>query len=123
MARIDKSSPVAGTTRAALAADFTTPANYGKVLGVGLDATGRLVVGAGNSGIKGVMVLTEAYYAGDVVDFMRNGEIVEFPGVAGSNYFSDAAGVVSTTNTGVYLGHTVEATRLVVSCKPSGGAA
>ena len=52
---------------------------------------------------------------------MKFGEVVDFgaesggtPGVAGTNYYSAANGVVSTTNTGVYVGHTVEGSRLIV---------
>lgn len=113
MARYDKYDPKDGGFRAPLAADFPA-GSLNTVVGVGLDTSGRVVVGGGNTGVKGGLVLTKVRRAGEVVDVMTDGEIVEFPGVAGTNYYADAAGVVSTTNTGKYLGCTVEGTRLVV---------
>lgn len=113
MARYDKYDPVSGGFRAPLAAAFTTPLNT--ALGVGLDVNGRVVLGAGNTGVVGVMVLTRAMVAGDIVDVMTDGEIVEAGLAAGTVYYAAAAGgVISTTNTGVRVGHTVEGGRLVV---------
>lgn len=114
MSRYDKYDPVSGGFRAPLAADFD-PALLNTAVGVGLDVNGRAVVGAGNTGVKAVLVLTKALKAGDIVDNMTDGEIVEFPGAPGTNYYAAAAtGVVGTDNTGVYVGATVEGTRLVV---------
>src|SRR5690349_9058950 len=113
-------------TRAFLAADWL-PGNLEKVVGVGLNASGQVVVGAGATGVIGVLILTRVIKAGrEPVDIMKRGEIVQFdvagrPNVAfaaaapGTKYYSDAAGVISTTNTGTYVGHTVEKGRLVVS--------
>ena len=129
MGRYDKYGPKTGGFRAALAADFN-PANLEKVIGVGLDSSGHVVAGAGQTGIIGVLVLTSARKAGEVVDVMTSGEIVEFGpsdsgkvpgtdfGVAGTAYFSDANGVITATNTGVRVGHTVEGKRLVVRVEP-----
>lgn len=124
MARIDKYDPKSGGFRAALAANqAATPGAIGAAdgpIGVGLDANGRVVPGAGNSGIKGVLVLTQDKVAGDVVDVMTDGELVECGGVAGTTYYSvDATGVIETTAPAVganktMVGHTVEAGRLVV---------
>ena len=45
-------------------------------MGVGLNASGALVKGAGASGIIGVLVLTRAIKAGqEPVDIMKRGEI------------------------------------------------
>lgn len=118
MARYDKVDPISGNVRAALAADLAKTAP-GNPLGVGLDSSGRVVAGAGNSGIVGVLCTTRDMKAGDIVDVMTNGEIVEMAGVT--------AGTVLTANTGTgvlavtaadathqAVGFTVEATRLVV---------
>lgn len=114
MARFDKYDPISGGFRAPLAADWPS-ADLEEVIPVGLDANGRVVKGAGNTGVKGVVCLTKLRYAGDVVDVMTDGEIVEATGLtAGTNYFGSAAGGVTTTNTDKALGATVEATRLVV---------
>ncbi len=115
MARIDKSNPEAGTTRAPLAAAYTGAA---APLGVGLDVNGRVVAGAGNSGIIGVICIPTDRNAGEIIDVMRNGELVEFAGVAGTAYAANTTtGVISSaaaSATEISIGHTVEATRLVV---------
>jgi hypothetical protein len=127
MARYDKYDPKNGGYRATLAADYL-PANVEKCLGVGHDANGRLVIGKGTSGIKGVLVLTKVYKAGTRVDPMTSGEITEFGpsdgtnvpgvdfGVAGTGYYAHDDGTVTATKgtDGVYVGHTVEAQRLIV---------
>jgi hypothetical protein len=128
MARYDKVVPKGGSYRASLAVDFL-PANIEKLLAVGHDANGRLVIGNGTSGIKGVLVLTKAYKAGKRVDPMVFGEIVEFGpstagkvpgvdfGVAGTTYYGHNDGTVDATKgaDGVYVGHTVEPQRLYVN--------
>lgn len=83
MARYDKYDPKVGGFRAALAADYLL-ANVEKVLAVGLDSSGRVVVGAGQTGVVGVLVLTKARKAGEVVDVMTAGEIVDFGRTVGT---------------------------------------
>lgn len=117
MARIDKYNPISGGFRAPLAAAYTGSSTP---IGVGLDANGRVVPGAGVTGIKGVVCLPKDYAAGDIVDVMDAGEIVEFAGAAGTNYTANT-GTGAITNaaqgaTQVRIGHTVEATRLIVRC-------
>ena len=116
MARIDKSNPEAGTTRAPLAAAYTGAT---APLAVGLDTNGRVVAGAGQTGIIGVVCLPEDKAAGTPVDVMRNGELVEFVGAAGTVYTANTTtGVIDDTAksaTQKVIGHTVEATRLVVN--------
>lgn len=118
MARFDKYEPKAGGFRARLAADWA--AADGTPIAVGLDSSGRVVVGAGNSGILGVVILVvENKLAGDVVDIMTAGEILEFSGgTAGTAYSANTTtGVISSaavSGTQIYVGTTVEADRLVV---------
>lgn len=115
MARIDKYDPISGGYRAPLAADYAGSATP---IAVGHDVNGRLVPGAGVSGIKGTVCLPGDHKAGDIVDVMTDGELVEFAGAAGTTYTClDATGVISATAMAAgrtYIGHTVEATRLVV---------
>lgn len=124
MARYDKYEPMAGGFRAPLAADWLD-ADLSKVVGVGLDANGRVVKGGGNGSVLGVLVLTKKRLAGDVVDVMTSGEIVEMNVnhagiVAGTIYYAaEADGALSAAApaagvSAVKVGHTVEATRLVV---------
>lgn len=128
MARYDKYEPKAGGFRARLAADLAA-ANVNVPLGVGLDVNGRVVIGAGNSGIVGVLVLTRALRAGDVVDVMTDGELVEFGGVAGSRYYArrDTGVLTTAADTGGAapvpndrVGQTVEGDRLVVRVRTAG---
>lgn len=114
MSRYDKYEPMSGGHRAPLAAAWNG-ADLNTVFAVGLDANGRVVKGSGNTGVIGVLVLTKAKNAGDIVDVMQDGEIVEAPGLtAGTRYYGSAAGDLTTVNTDVPLGWTVEADRLVV---------
>lgn len=116
MARYDKYDPISGGFRAPL--DFAvTSDDVGKILAVGLNASGRIVKGSGNTGVKGALVVDKPKAAGDIVDTMTDGEIVDVAGIAaGTNVYGVAAdGTTSATATdNTYLGHTVEATRLVV---------
>lgn len=142
-AAYDKYEPLAGGFRARL--DAPLPLTNGGFIGaVSLKANGRVTPGSsGQTGVVGVLVKNVAKgpvgswgtdlsggtpnpnapignRAGDTVDIMTNGEIVNldktaFP--AGSKVYAAAAnGALSTTGgTGKFLiGHTVEAGRLVV---------
>jgi len=115
MARYDKYEPFSGGFRAPLAAATLAGAQFTPV-GVGLDTSGRVVAGAGNTGVLGVYIPHALRAVGDIVDVMTDGEIVEMTGLtAGTTYYAAAAdGAISTTNTGKKLGATVESTRLVV---------
>jgi hypothetical protein len=117
MARIDKYDPVDGGFRAPLNADHakTTPGNP---IAVGLNASGRVVDGAGNTGITGILVLDSARLAGDIVDVMSDGEMVEMVGLtAGTVITADnTTGVLAVTAPGAgrtRIGWTVEASRLI----------
>jgi hypothetical protein len=131
MARYDKYDGMVGNFRAPLAADWLS-ADLNTVFGVGLDANGRVVKGAGNSGVVGVICLTKVRKAGEIVDIMKHGEIVEADiagpagatstgTTAGTAYYADATtGAMGSTaplagDNGVKIGHTVEASRLVVN--------
>lgn len=123
MARIDKTESAIGVFRAPLAADYVgseTP------IAVGLDVNGRVVAGAGVTGIVGILCrppLNPAtpllpYKAGTPIDVVTSGELTEFAGVAGTKYTANTTtGVISSTAasaTQIAIGWTVEATRLVV---------
>lgn len=128
MSRYDKYNPKVGGYRAPLAADF--PADRVEhLVAVGHDANGRVVIGAGaNSKVTGVLVLTKARKAGEIIDVMTDGEVIEFGpsdagkeagvdfGVAGTEYFAHADGTVTATGgVGTWrVGHTVAGQRLIV---------
>lgn len=116
MARIDKYEPRAGGFRAKLNAAFSTEGNIGKPLAVSLNGSGRVVIGtAGQSGFVGIICLSGLRAAGDVIDVMTDGELVDATGLAaGTKYYAAADGTLSTDDEDPIVGWTVEATRLVV---------
>jgi hypothetical protein len=119
-ARYDKYDPISGGFRAISAIAWVT-GDVGKVWAVGLDAAGKVVKGAGASGVVGVCVVNGPKAIGDILDVMTAGEIVDFTlqagtaAAAGTRYYGVAAsGDFATTATGTPIGWTVEATRLIV---------
>lgn len=120
MPRFDKYDGKVGGFRAVLDV-ATVAADTGKVWAVGLNATGRVVKGAGVTGIVGVICPVRIMTAGERIDVMTDGEIADFTlqngaaAAAATRYFGVAAdGTFNTTNTGTRLGWTVEAARLIV---------
>lgn len=137
MSRIDKYNPVSGGFRAPLAANYgytaSNPdwahADLGKLRGVSLNAAGEVVIGGAITAQLGVICLTEPQAAGKMIDVMTAGEIVEFTlangsaAAAGTVYYANgtagdytSAAPAAAAN-GLRIGHTVEATRLVVRCQ------
>jgi hypothetical protein len=133
VARYDKYDSKLSGSRVFLAADWSS-SDLEKVIGVGLNASGQLVKGAGQTGIIGILILTRVIKAGrEPVDIMKRGEVVAFslqgkPNVAfastaGTRYqVNDTTGAVSALSGATapaagntYIGHTIEADRLVVS--------
>lgn len=140
MARYDKYDPMSGGFRAPIAANFgytasapdKTHADLNKLFAVALNGSGQVVkFGSGATAFAGVMVLTRPMAAGDIVDVMTDGEIVELVDAeilaadtlgTGQALFGDvstATGQLAATSaTGdFYVGRTVESTRLIVRCE------
>lgn len=141
MARYDKYDPKSGGFRAPLNANWNAtsgPAgvtDIGRVIVVGLNANGRVVKATSGIAAVGVVIVNRAMNAGEIVDVMTDGEIVELgtadiqgatAPVAGTKYHLDTtASRLATTAPaaaaiGFYVGTTVEATRLVVRCQQVG---
>ena len=124
MARYDKYDPFSGGFRAPLNADWAV-ADYGVPIGGGLNSSGRVVKGAGQTGVLGTLVVdgrveggvvkSQPKKAGDIVDVMTDGEIVDVASLnAGTAYVANTTTGALATATGTYVGFTVEASRLVV---------
>lgn len=135
MSRIDKTHSAIGNFRAPLNAAWNAtsgPAgvtDLNRVIGVQLNGSGRLIKCTSLVAAVGILCLSSAKAAGDIVDVLTNGEIVELDAAdiqgattptAGTKYYLDTtAGRLSATapiaaNIGYYVGTTVEAGRLVV---------
>lgn len=94
----------------------TALATGGSVQSVMLNAGGS-VVPSGTADALGVIVVPGTVTAGHVIGVLLRGEIVEFGGSVGKNYYAGAGGTIGTANptTNTKVGFTVEATRLVVT--------
>lgn len=144
ISRYDKYDPRVGGFRAKLNAAWNSTSgptgvtDLNRVLVVGINGSGRVVKAAAAVDCVGVIVLTGPKEAGDPVDVMTAGEIVEIDGddfqggaapTAGQKVYYDATASRLTTTApadatvGFYVGHMVEATRLVVRCQKIGDAA
>ena len=116
MARFDHVDSTIGMARAALSADVNS-SDFDKVLAVGISASGKAVLkSASNSGFVGVTIVDRTKRrAGQIIDIMSDGEIVECTGLtAGTKYYVQSDGSISATRSEIYVGYTVEADRLVV---------
>jgi hypothetical protein len=91
----------------------TALATAGSVQSVTLNAGGS-VVPASAANALGVIVVPGTITAGHVIGMLVHGEIVEYGGVAGTKYYSQAGGTVGTASSATPVGWTVEADRLVV---------
>lgn len=114
-ARYDKYGPLTGGFRGKLAVAINATSGAGSSsqigipLGVGLNSSGQVVVGAGATGVFAVLVVDSAKVIGDIVDCMTSGEIVELDEAAfdpGVIYYATAAGVINNVNTGARVGVT-----------------
>jgi hypothetical protein len=139
VARFDKYDPISGGFRAPLNADLTlaafTALQTGNPVGVTLNASGRVIVGGpgnvfGDEDIHGLLVIHKTMRAGQIVDVMTSGEIVEMTGqIAGDTlWISNTTGLLDSTPPAIGVnkvraGFTVEATRLVVRCQTVQGGA
>lgn len=141
MSRYDKYDPMTGGFRAPLAANFAytaslpdkTHADLSKLFAVALNGSGQVVkFGSAATAFAGVMILTRPMAAGDIVDVMTDGEIVELVDAeilaadtlgTGQALFADvslATGqLVGQSNAAgdFYVGRTVESQRLIVRCE------
>lgn len=130
MARIDKTDSAVGIVRGVLKEDIVE-GDLDGVIGVGYDATGLVVKGAGQTGIIGVMNPSKFYSkAGSVCDVMVLGDILDLPALAaGTAYWADgttgalaaggAAGIAPATGSGstagsAKIGFTTSADHLVI---------
>jgi hypothetical protein len=122
MARIDKTASDVGVVRADLEADI--PADHlDKVYGVGINALGHQVFGAGQSGIIGVANPSKFHSkAGRPADIFVLGDAVDCVGLSAGRkaYADNTTGVITTPEAApaaadaTYVGFTVEADRLVI---------
>lgn len=126
MARIDKVDSEGDSFRAPLAANW---AGQAAPVVVSLDANGRVVVGAVTAlNAVGVLCKPDAAKAGQPVDIMKRGELLEAGLAAGTYYWAAMPGgaletTAPTAGLNKYrVGHTVEASRLVVDCQVIQGA-
>jgi hypothetical protein len=83
VARYDKYDPISGGFRAALAADWAI-GDVAVPRAITLDGNGRVIKVAAADTAKAVLVIDQIKSAGDIVDCMTHGEIVEVGLAAGT---------------------------------------
>lgn len=123
MSRFDKYEPRVGGFRAKLNAAIVST-DVGKIQGVSINGTGRVVVGgAAETAITGVICPVRPMDAGEVIDVMTSGEIVDATMTAGTAFAAGAlvyahlsGAVDSTATAGKAIAKMVEATRMIVRC-------
>ncbi len=116
--RYDKYDGFVGGFRAPLNAAMSTTSNdVGKVQAVGVNASGKVIVGsAAVTGIVGLVCPTKVMAAGDVIDVMVRGEIMDVVKTAaggawtvGDLVYAHADGTVDAVATaGVVVGRILE---------------
>lgn len=135
MSRYDKYDPKAGGFRAPLNDAWSATSgpsgvtDLNRAICVALNTSGRLIKATTAASVVGVIILTGEKAAGDVVDVMTHGEIVDMDGAdiqggtaAGAGktlYFDSTASRLTATvpadgAAAARIGHLVEASRLVV---------
>lgn len=120
-ARIDKTDSAVGVVRGTLNADITNT-EWNKLRAVGINSSGKVVLGAGQTGIVGIAIFDRTNYrAGKRVDIFKLGEAILTDTdilVAGTRYTANTTtGVVSSTaasGTQIAIGYTQEADRFVI---------
>lgn len=141
VSRFDKTQSAIGNFRAPLNAALTATSGPGavtdlnRILVVALNGSGRIIKAGSAVAAVGIVIATQPMEAGQPIDVMTNGEVVELDlndlqaataPVAGTKYYYDATAsrLTSTapgaTTIGFYVGTTVEAGRLVVRCGQAG---
>lgn len=126
MSRYDKYDPVSGGFRAPLAAAILS-ADKDRIQGVSINGSGQVVIGgAAETAIMGVICPGRAHAAGDIVDVMTQGEIVEATATGGAAFAAGdvvrvvgATGVVEAGTAGAgqkVIGVMIELNRMVVRC-------
>jgi hypothetical protein len=135
MSRYDKYNPVSGGFRAPVNAAWTATSgpsgvtDLNRVICVELNGSGRIIKATAALNVCGFVVVHKALAAGDIVDVMTDGEVVDINGAdiqggaapaAGARLFFDATasrlatvGAPTAGTNYALIGRMVEATRLV----------
>lgn len=110
-ARVDKVDSTSGVVRAPLNAAITS-GSWNKVLGVGINSSGRAVVGAGPAGsILGVAIFDRTNSkAGDPCDIFRIAEII----LDGADLLTAGTLYTANTTTGLVTNAAASATQILV---------
>lgn len=136
LSRFDKTNAQVGNFRAPLNAAWnatsgpTAATDLNRVTAVALNGSGRVIRATTALMCVGIIIVNQPMAAGDIIDVMTFGEIVELAAadlqaatapVAGTKYYADltagrlVANAAPTAGTNYfYVGTTVESTRLVV---------
>jgi hypothetical protein len=77
---------------------------------------GGSVIPSGTADAFGVTCPAGTISAGSPIAVLIRGEVVEFSGIAGTDYYAvTGGGTIGTATGGTFIGKTIEASRLVVN--------
>lgn len=139
MSRYDKYDPISGGFRVPANAAWTATSgpssvtDLNRILVVGVNSSGRMIKATSVATASGIFIAhVSPIAAGDVIDVMTHGEVVEISGAdmqsgtaptAGQKLWFDATASRLTATgptagvAGFYVGQVIEAGRLVVRCQ------
>lgn len=124
-ARVDKTDSAVGVVRGTLLADLVQ-ANWNHMRAVGIDSAGKVVLGAGQSGIVGIVIVDRTNYrAGSRCDIFKLGEVILNNDTSGNDLLVAGTRYTANTTTGVItsaaasvtqiaIGYTIETDRFVL---------
>lgn len=111
-ARVDKTDSAVGVVRAPLNADVAS-GSWNKVLGIGINSSGKAVIGVGVAavGIVGVAIFDRTNSkAGKPVDIFKLGDII----LSGADVLAAGTAYTVNTTTGVLSNAAASATQILV---------
>lgn len=109
-ARVDKTDSSVGVVRGLNNADIANT-EWDHMRAVGINASGKVVLGAGQSGIRGIAIFDATKYrAGVRVDIFKLGEIV----LTGADILLAGTSYTANTTTGVISSAAVSASQIAI---------
>jgi hypothetical protein len=113
-ARIDKTESSTGVVRGTLLADIAQ-ASWNHMRAVGIDSAGKTVLGAGQSGIVGIVIVDRTNYrAGSRCDIFKLGEVILTNDTAGNDLLAAGTRMTANTTTGVITSAAASGTQIAV---------
>jgi hypothetical protein len=113
-ARIDKTESSVGVVRGTNNADIANT-EWNHMRAVGINASGKVVLGASQSGIVGIAIFDRTNYrAGRRVDIFKLGEVILTNDTAGNDLLLAGTAYTANTTTGIITSAAASATQIAI---------